>query len=127
MQNPALTSKLRRMFGDTAVDAVKELRCIKEPMGCGKPIHTICGANDDPSRGPCVLVPNHDGDHLPVRDASGTPEAVAADRRIAAAFRDEASLREWVVIGMCQTCQDRFYGDGRIHEERDQRGDVDDQ
>lgn len=120
MQNPALTNQLRSMFGDTAVDAVKELRCIKEPMGCGKPIPTVCGTNDDPERGPCVLVPGHDGDHLPVRDAAGTMEAAAADRRIVAAFRDDASVREWMVIGMCQSCQDRFERECREAEAREE-------
>lgn len=122
-QNPALTSQLRAMFGDTAVDAVKDLRCIKEPMGCGTPIPTICGTIDDPLRGPCVLVPNHDAECLPVRDAAGTPEAVAADRRIAAAFRDDVSVREWMLVGMCQTCQDRFQRECEEAEAREQGAD----
>jgi hypothetical protein len=107
-QNPALTASLRNLFGDTAVDAVKDLRCIKEPMGCGKPLPTVCGSLHDPDRGPCVLTPRHDGACLPVRDAAGTPEAAAADRRISAGFRDDASVREWMLVGMCQPCQDRF-------------------
>lgn len=122
-QNPRLTAQLRSVFGDTAADAIKELRCIKEPMGCGKGIATICGhASDDD--GPCVLVPEHDGDHLHVRQAADTPEATAADRRIAAAFRDDASVREWLVIGMCQSCQDRFEAEGRRAAEREERGEC---
>lgn len=121
-QHPALTAALRNVFGDTARDAIKELRCINEPMGCGKTIATICGTITDDHDGPCVLTPDHDGDHLPVRNAAGTPEATAADRRIAAAFRDDASVREWMVVGMCQSCQDNFEAEGRAAEarERDQ-------
>lgn len=119
-QNPALTSQLRTMFGDTAVDAVKELRCIAEPMGCGRPIYTVCGTIDEPERGPCVLVPDHDGDHLPVCNAAGTPEAAAADRRISAAFRDDTSVREWMLVGMCQSCQDRFEAECRAAEAREE-------
>lgn len=121
-QNPTLTAQLRSVFGDTAVDAVKELRCIKAPMGCGQKLATICGHDDDPGNapGPCVLEPGHDGDHVRVTEVRGTMHSDAADRRVAAAFRDDPSVREYLVVGMCQSCQDRFEAECRAAEAREE-------
>lgn len=52
-QNPKLTAQLRSIFGDTAVDAVREMRCVNPPMGCGG---EITGFRDDLSEREWQLV-----------------------------------------------------------------------
>lgn len=99
-QSTGLHQIIQRAFGDTGGAAVHERRCIKEPMGCGKPYANVCRTEFGGER-PCVEAKGHEGDHTDQDNYGG-------NMAVWTTFRSQAHFDEWTLTGLCQDCQDRL-------------------
>lgn len=99
-QSPDLHQIVHKVMGDTPGAAVYERRCVKEPMGCGKPYEGVCHAEFGGQR-PCVEAKNHTGDHTDQDNYGG-------NMAVWTTFRSQKHFDEWTLVGMCQECQDRM-------------------